>query len=425
MDTDTTVFYVILFAVSYLFTVFFNIIPILLSPIDKDSIPHKDDRMRYFASKVEELFKNNILFHSSVITGRITSLTVLILSGLPIIQNILEGVIAENESLVVISAILLIVFIILFVYLIPDAAARNLNGKYLIPLYSVYRLIAAVFYFPAYIFSLIYRLFINEKSRDFIPGIILESIPDVSNIKEMLDFNEREMIRNIYEFGETTVDEIMQPRVDIKALEINTNYQTAIKTIKEAGHSRIPVYRKDIDSIAGILYAKDILAFLSKDSGEEWNLEKIIKEPFFVPAGKKVGDLLHEMKKNQVHIVIVVDEYGGTSGIVTFEDVIEEIVGDIRDEYDLHDQMIKKTGKGTYIVKSHTELDDLRDYMDIELDIDQKEYNTLGGLVYHEYGEVPEEGTEFSFMGLNIKVIKMNKQKIELIRVEIAEAEEY
>ncbi len=323
------------------------------------------------------------------------------------------------------SAIILIVFIILFVYLIPDAAARNLNGKYLIPLYSVYRLIAAVFYFPAYIFSLVYRLFINEKSRDFIPGVILESVPDVSNIKEMLDFNEREMIRNIYEFGETTVDEIMQPRVDIKALEINTDYQTAIKTIKEAGHSRIPVYRKDIDSIAGILYAKDILAFLSKDSGEEWNLEKIIKEPFFVPAGKKVGDLLHEMKKNQVHIVIVVDEYGGTSGIVTFEDVIEEIVGDIRDEYDLHDQMIKKTGKGTYIVKSHTELDDLRDYMDIELDIDQKEYNTLGGLVYHEYGEVPEEGTEFSFMGLNIKVIKMNKQKIELIRVEIAEAEEH
>jgi CBS domain containing-hemolysin-like protein len=253
----------------------------------------------------------------------------------------------------------------------------------------------------------------DEKSR----------LTESTDHEEPLDQEEKEMIRSIFELGDTTVNEIMVPRIDIKALDISTNYRTALATIREAGHSRIPVYKENIDSIVGILYAKDILGWISINPDaipeSQWDLESLMKTPQFVPSNKKIDDLMNELKKNHIHMAIVVDEYGGTAGIVTMEDILEEIVGEIQDEYDSEEEPVKKIGENTYLVKPHIELDDLADILDITIDHEDEEYNTLSGLFYHEYGDVPKENTEFEFNGIRLKILKMNNQRIEKLELKI------
>jgi len=227
------------------------------------------------------------------------------------------------------------------------------------------------------------------------------------------------MIHSIFELGETTVKEIMVPRIDVKGLDIQTNFSTTLKTVSSWGHSRIPVYEENIDSIIGILYAKDLLEWVERPSPQEWALSSMIKKPHFVPLGKPVDEMLKEFKQKHIHIAIVVDEYGGTAGLVTMEDILEEIVGEIHDEYDTEINPIVKTGDSTYLIDPHLDLHDLTEELNIALDVDDAEYNTLSGLIYHEYGDIPQKNTEFNYKGLHIKVMEMDNQRIEKVQVSL------
>jgi CBS domain containing-hemolysin-like protein len=192
-----------------------------------------------------------------------------------------------------------------------------------------------------------------------------------------------------------------------------------LKIIKEEGHSRFPVYKDNIDSIIGILYAKDILSWLAENDIDKLKLKDVVKKPHYVPIGKKVNDLMKEFKVKHIHLAIIVDEYGGTAGIVSMEDILEEIVGDIQDEFDEDEKEVVQISNNIYVIDPHIDLYDLNEELDVNLEIEEVDYTTLSGLIYHEYGDVPQEGTVFEYNGLRISVIKMDNQRIEKVKVEV------
>ena len=206
----------------------------------------------------------------------------------------------------------------------------------------------------------------------------------------LLEEEEREMIHSIFELGETQVKELMIPRIDMTCVDSKHSPQQALDAIVKSGHSRIPVFKEKIDHIVGLLYAKDLLKPL-KEGRKDFRILDLVREVFFVPETKMVRELLKEFQARRMHLAVVVDEYGGTAGLVTLEDILEEIVGEIRDEYDVEEDLIKVLDERTAEVLAKINLHDLNEELGLELP--DEEFDTLGGFVYHLAGEVPEKGT--------------------------------
>lgn len=231
-----------------------------------------------------------------------------------------------------------------------------------------------------------------------------------------IEAEEREMIASIFTLSQTTAREVMVPRIDIVALDVGTPMLEALDTIIRVGHSRIPVYDETADNIIGILYAKDLLAYL-RDGKTEVPLRDILRRAHFVPESKKADELLEELQQSRVHIAIVVDEYGGTAGLVTIEDVLEEIVGEIQDEYDAEEPFIELVSEYEAICNARVDLDDLNRVMDLELPTEESD--TLGGLIYSELGRVPLVGdtVELAEQGVTFFVLAVAGRRITKVRV--------
>ncbi len=224
---------------------------------------------------------------------------------------------------------------------------------------------------------------------------------------------DKKMIDSIVELRETLVKEIMAPRIDIFALEISTPLEEIIEDAKKNGHSRIPVYNESIDKIVGILYLKDL--FLKNCENQPFQIDSIIREPFFVPETKKVDELLREFKANKIHMAIVVDEYGGTAGLITLEDIIEEIVGEIQDEYDDDEFIIKQLDKNVYLANALMNIEDLNETL--QLNIPSIEYDTLGGFIFDQLGSVPEKGQRIYFHNLLLIIDEIVGQRITKVKL--------
>jgi putative hemolysin len=226
-----------------------------------------------------------------------------------------------------------------------------------------------------------------------------------------IEAEEQQMIGAVLELGEQRVHEVMVPRIDISALPVTATLDEMIATIVNDGHSRIPIYDESIDNVVGILYAKDLLPLLK--GGREPNLRKIVRPPVFVPESITVDDLLHQLQRQKVHIAIVLDEYGGTAGLVTIEDLIEEIVGEIQDEYDVEEPMIEALDDDRARVDGRASVDDLTTHFGLELDAaDKEQYDTVGGLVYHEIGGVPNVGDTVEVDGLVLTVESTDGRRV-------------
>lgn len=233
---------------------------------------------------------------------------------------------------------------------------------------------------------------------------------------EAIEENEREMIESILGMNETVAREVMVPRLDMVAIEVETSFREALDIVIGAGHSRVPVYEEHIDHIIGILYAKDLLRCF-RDGMTDAPIRELLRPPYFIPASKKVDVLLQEMQKHRVHIATVVDEYGGTAGLVTIEDIIEEIVGDIQDEYDLEeDAYVQMIGPDTYLLNSRLDLYSLSELLDIQLDTDSAD--TLGGLLFSLMEHVPEQGECVEYQGWRFTVLSLDGRRIEEVRTE-------
>jgi putative hemolysin len=245
----------------------------------------------------------------------------------------------------------------------------------------------------------------------------LMTILSVSEEQGVIEEEEREMISGIIEIGDKIVREVMIPRTDITAIERHSNLQEIADMIRNQGHTRLPVYEGDIDHMAGLVHAKDILIVFAKHEEEGFDLEKILRPIRFTPEQKKVDELLHEMQDEKVHMMIVVDEYGGTAGLVTLEDLLEEIVGEIRDEYDTgEEEPITLIDDCQALIDARLSMDALNERLRLGI-AESQEYDSVGGYVYSVLGTIPEAGTSFEQGGVRWTVEQVNGQRILQVRL--------
>ena len=228
--------------------------------------------------------------------------------------------------------------------------------------------------------------------------------------REDLEEEEREIIRSVFEFGETVVREIMTPRVDIEGLKNDVTIDECVDRVKHSRHSRFPVYQETIDNVCGIIHVKDLLLLLAQDQ-EQRAVSDITKEMSFVPETMPINDLLKQMQIQNSQMALVVDEYGGTAGLVSMEDIIEELIGEIHDEYDLAEKEIQKRSDGSILVKASLAVDTLNE--ELEFDIPESdEYDSIGGYIISELGSIPKEGDSLSAEGLNITIQSATPRRI-------------
>ncbi len=226
----------------------------------------------------------------------------------------------------------------------------------------------------------------------------------------IVEEDEKEMIGQIFQLDQTIVREIMVPRINITGIEKTSTFKEIRKLVLKDGHSRYPVYDESIDKILGILYVKDLFSNMP-ERGEEFILSSYLREPYLVPESKIIGELLTEFQKDRFHIAIVIDEFGGVSGLVTLEDIIEEIFGEIRDEHDQAEkEEISRLSDGTYLVDANVMLEKLQSFFETEFE--QGEHETLGGLIYDLVGSVPEVEQSIKWNSFDLKINKLEGQRI-------------
>jgi len=243
---------------------------------------------------------------------------------------------------------------------------------------------------------------------------------EVGGERGTIEESEKEMINNIFEFKNKTVAEIMTHRTNIAALPVDADLDTTMNLINEEKYSRIPVYEGNIDNIVGILQIKDLIEYLSvngNNSTFDFDLRRLIRQPYIVPASKRTDELFRELQRNKIHMAIVIDEYGGTAGLVTIEDLVEEIVGNIFDEYDEEIKEIDKLDENTYIIDGSTSLETVNDYLNANLPVE--EYETLSGFLIGQLGRIPRKDDKptVEFNGLLFKVEAVEDRKISKIKV--------
>jgi len=233
-----------------------------------------------------------------------------------------------------------------------------------------------------------------------------------------LEIEEREMIHSIFEFGDTTTREVMVPRIDMVVVEKGVSLDELLKTVASRGHSRIPVYDEKVDNIIGLIYAKDLLKVGAHGGAPDmFDLMSLLRPAYFIPEEKKIDDLLREFQAEKIHMAIVVDEYGGTAGLVTMEDIIEEIVGEIQDEYDREQPLSRRLDDKTILASGRIGISDLNEQLGFELIPDSDAYDTLAGFIYSQLAEVPHKGQEFEFQGYRFNIEEVLGKRISRVRV--------
>ena len=262
-------------------------------------------------------------------------------------------------------------------------------------------------------------LFISSSETNQEGGVTeteLISLVEAGQEEGFLEQEEQKMIVSIFRLGDTLVREIMIPRIDILALEVNTPIDQTMDALQQSGHSRVPIYKDSVDNILGLLYAKDLLG-IWREGKREVSLSDHLRPAFYVPEAKKADELLAELQAKRIHMAIVVDEYGGVAGLVTLEDIVEEIVGEILDEYDQAEEMIYQAiNDDEYLFQGRIDLDDFNDIMGTQLP--NSEADTLSGLIYSRIGRVPAAGDHVQIEGLQLTVEQVSGQRIRKVRAQ-------
>ncbi|MFH1868689.1 MAG: hemolysin family protein [Candidatus Omnitrophota bacterium] len=278
----------------------------------------------------------------------------------------------------------------------------HIFAKLIWPLRKILRFMADIF---------ISMFTLRREHKPYVTQNELKALMSISEKEGIIEDEEEEMIRSIFDLGEQSVDEIMTPRVDIAGCEKNASIQELIDVMRVSKRTKIPIYDETIDHIVGIVYTKD---FMLHQRGD---IQEFIKKPLYVPETERVDNLLIKFKTEKVYIAVVIDEFGGTSGIVTLEDVLEEIVGEIRDEYDSEIQPIKKEGRDIYIITGNASIREVND--ELGLSLPMEEVTTINGLLLLLFGRVPQRGESIKFKGAEFNVVDVRKNMVIKSRIRI------
>jgi magnesium and cobalt exporter, CNNM family len=316
---------------------------------------------------------------------------------------------AEAIALIVVT-LLLSLFTIVFGELVPKSLALAHTEAYALRLSRfvgfMLRVLGPLVEFLTAITTGVSRLLgVGDQTQGVMSTEELKILVERGGEQGILEAEEEQMIHAVIELGDQRVHEVMVPRTSMITLPATASMAEAIDKVVEEGHSRVPVYEDSIDEIIGILYAKDLLPFLKDTAHERPTVRSLLRPPVFIPESMSVDDLLHEFQRRKVHIAIVLDEYGGTAGLATIEDLLEEIVGEIQDEYDVEEPLIVRISDDEARIDGRVDVDDLAEIFDIKLGLeDEDEYDTVGGLIYHRIGGVPKPGDQVRVDGLNLTV---------------------
>ncbi len=343
------------------------------------------------------------------------------LSGLLVGAGVARGT-ADGLALLIVTVVLAL-FTIVFAELVPKtlalANAERVAIALSLPIEFLAQALGPVIAALTGITNAVTRLFGAEVSNEAqITAEELRLIVERGGEQGVLEAEEEQMINAVIELGTRRVHEVMVPRTSMVALTAESTIETAIDAIVAEGHSRIPVYEDSVDEIIGIVYAKDLLPFVKAGSPEPPPIRTLLRTPVFVPESMTVDDLLHELQRRKVHIAIVLDEYGGTAGLVTIEDLLEEIVGEIQDEYDEEEPMIERLSEDQARVDGRASVDDLAELFETQVPLeDADEYDTVGGLIYHRIGGVPKPGDEVAVDGLRLTVESTDGRRVSKVLV--------
>jgi putative hemolysin len=330
--------------------------------------------------------------------------------------NVEQGT-AESVALIVVTLVLAL-FTIVFAELVPKFVALSNAERVAMalarPIDFIARVLSPVIALLTGITRGVPRLLgVEMNTEASITAEELRLIVERGGEQGVLEAEEEQMINAVIELGERRVHEVMVPRVSIAALAVDASFEDAIDVVINEGHSRIPVYEDSIDEIVGILYAKDLLPYLRPDAGERPALRTLLRSPVLVPESMTIDDLLHELQRRKVHLAVVLDEYGGTAGLVTIEDLLEEIVGEIQDEYDVEEPMVVKLSDHEARVDGRADVDELLQLFDLSLELeDEEEYDTVGGLIYHRVGGVPSPGDKVEVDGITLTVESTDGRRV-------------
>jgi putative hemolysin len=346
----------------------------------------------------------------------------------------LSGLLARVDALregasaiaLVIVTIVLALFTIVFAELVPKTLALAHIERYALslsrPIELLARLLGPVVSLLTGMTHAVTEALGARVSADAqISAEELKLIVERGGEQGVLEAEEEQMINAVIELGERRVHEVMVPRIDIVGLEVDGTFEEAVDRIIAEGHSRLPVWERSVDQVVGILYAKDLLRFLKEASADPPPIRALLRAPVFVPESITIDDLLHELQRRKVHLAIVLDEYGGTAGLVTIEDLLEEIVGEIQDEYDVEEPMVVRLDDKRARIDGRASVDELSELWD-DLDMealleDREQYDTLGGLLFHRIGGIPEPGDRIRVGALTLTVESTDGRRVGKILV--------
>lgn len=386
--------------------------------LNKSQIDEMRDDDDQRAQKAYSLIsKSERLLATILISNNLVNITLVVLLTFAISATVqFENTVIEF----LLQTVFLTFLLLLFGEILPKLVARGKTVKWV-------KMAAPGISFLYNIFSPLSKILVSStsivnrivtKKQESISTDELEKALEISDVKEGKD---KEMLEGILTFGETEVRDIMISRVDVTSIEYHDKWSDVLKVILNSGYSRIPVYDTSQDTIRGILYAKDLLPYFDKaDDSFKW--QTLLRDPYFVPESRMIDDLLEDFRKKKIHIAIVIDEYGGTSGIVTLEDIIEEIIGEIDDEYDNDEAIFKKIAPNTYICDGKMNLNDFCRATGVEeeeLEKDAEGAETIAGLILAIKGDFPERKEEILCGRCHFLVLRIEKHRITSVRVHV------
>lgn len=412
-----------LFVITLLVTIFFSFLRTVISNIPRQRLKALCAENSANAEKLQKMLTSPVSL--SLIIKSLHSLSLLlcgIIAGLETFRNILHGASSFNISLLWILAAAVM---ILSADLIFSKTLIAVSDKIALRIIKVY----SFFYKASYpLFALLLFVFspflpkeseVMKAYNSFTENDFLFMVNEASE-QGLLEEEEKEMIHSVFEMSTTTAREIMTPRLDIIAVEQSMALGKVLEIAMEHGYSRLPVYENSIDKITGIVHTKDLITPLRENKMDQ-PLGSCMRKPFFIPDNRKIDEMLKDMQKDKIAMAIVVDEYGGTDGLVTMEDIIEEIVGDITDEYDKETEPLRQLEDGSYIIPGKTTIEEVNELFDT--DISDEEFDTIGGMIYGITGHIPVEGESVTLENLRITVEKVNRQRILTVKVGKAQEE--
>ena len=411
---------VIILIVLIMLSAFFSMSETALMSINKIKLRHMVEEGVPGSKLVEKLIEDpNKLLGAILIGNNVVNIG----------ASSLATVLATNvfgSSGVGIATGIMTILVLIFGEITPKSIAKQKAEDISLKISRPIQFIVFIFKPFVFVFTLISSFFIKlaggnpNESEPFITEEELKTMVDVGEEEGVLENVEKEMIFNVFEFADLQVKDVMVQRVNIVSIDEEATYDQVMDVVKNEQFSRIPVYDKTIDNIIGILNVKDLA--MIENPREDFNVTKYIREPFYTFEFKKIMELFKEMKKARNHIAVVLDEYGGTVGIVTIEDVVEEIVGDIEDEYDEEDRSIELIKDNEYILDGSIRLHDISDL--IGINIDSEEFDSVGGLIIGELGRMPEEKDEVQLEHITFITEEIDKNRIKKVRIIVDAKEE-